>query len=215
MGRKKLFKREEVLSAIHRWIFQHGAPPTVEELRQALGAGSTRTVSRYLGWLEEQGDIKRWSGARGIQLLRAPDAGPTTVSVPVVGIVPAGPAMLVEENIEGHVRLSKELAGSRLGKFFLLRVQGDSMNKARVRSERIEDGDLVLVRQQSVADPSNIVVILIDGEATIKRLVKGPNFWFLRPESTSRRHQPVVLQEDAAIQGVVRAVIKKGAILLQ
>jgi repressor LexA len=100
MGRQKLLNKEEVLAATHRWVVGHGVPPTVEELRKVLQVGSKRTVLRYLSWLEEDGDIERWSGARGLKLVRGPRKGLETRSVPLVGEVPAGPFMLADENIE-------------------------------------------------------------------------------------------------------------------
>jgi SOS-response transcriptional repressor LexA len=74
-----------VLRALNQLQIEGGKPPTIEELRVALGVGSTRTVLRYLQELEEAGDIERWSGARGIRLTRAPSAPGTMIDVPVVG----------------------------------------------------------------------------------------------------------------------------------
>src|SRR2546430_1085738 len=108
MGRKPLLTKEQVLEAIHRWIVSHGDPPTIEELRRALDVGSSRTALRYLAPREQAGDIRRRSGARGVQPLRAPKGGLATVPVPIAGEVPAGPLMLAEQNVEGWVRLPKE-----------------------------------------------------------------------------------------------------------
>lgn len=210
MGRKRLLGREAILEVIHRWIIEQGLPPTVEELRGALRVGSTRTVLRYLRWLEEEGDIRRWRGARGIQPLRAPGSGIDTIPVPLVGEAPAGPLMIAEQNIEGAVRLPKEFLKPSTMRYFLLRVRGSSMNRASVPGGRIEEGDLVLVRQQSTADPGDVVVALIDGEATIKHLMRAPGYWVLKPESTKRQHQPIVVGRDFRVQGVVCRVLKKG-----
>ncbi len=215
MGRRKLLTKEQVLDAINRWLIEKGVPPTVEELRRTMRLGSTRTVLRYLDWLEEEGDIERWPGARGLRPLRAPKSGLETRSVPIVGEAPAGPLMLAEENYEGWLRLPKEFLRPGNAKFFLLRVRGDSMNRASVAGERIEDGDLVLVWQQPTAQPGEIVVALIDGEATIKRLFKGPGYYLLRPESTNPKHEPILVDQDFRIQGVVLRVLKKGSELLQ
>lgn len=214
MGRKKLFSKEEVLKVIHNYVLQHGIPPIIEELRDLLGAGSTRTVLRYLRWLQDDGEIKRWSGARGMQLARAPESGVETTLVPVAGGVPAGSLTLAEENIDGWVRLPIEFVKPRSAKFFLLRVRGDSMNKAEVNGEQVEDTDLVLVQQQAVAQPGDIAVVLVDGEATVKRLRKGTGYYVLQPESTNTNHYPIVLTEDFAVQGVVRRVFKNGSELL-
>jgi repressor LexA len=214
MGRKKSLTKEEVLKAIRNWLIHYGIAPTVEELRRILGVGSSRTVLRYLQWLEKEGDIERWPGARGLKLLRSPRKGLETVPVPLVGQVPAGPLMTAEENIEGWLRLPKENLKPRSAKFFLLRVRGDSMNKAVVAGSRIENGDLIVVRQQPTAEPGEIVVVVIDGEATVKRLERGPNYFILRPQSTNPDYQPIVTGRDFTVAGVVCGILKKGSDLI-
>ena len=215
MGRRKLLTREDVLEAIRRLLVRRGVPPTVEELRRELGVGSSRTIHRYLTWLEEENDIERWEGARGIRLLRQPQPDVQTRAVPLVGDVAAGPAMLAEENIESWVRFPKDFLKPASANFFLLRVRGDSMNHARVGGERIEDRDLVLVQQRSTADPNDIVVAVVDGEATIKRLKKGRGYYVLTPESSRKGYQPIILDRDFQVQGIVRRVLKKGASVLE
>lgn len=214
MGRKKLLTKEEVLKAINQWLIKTGAPPTIEELRKCIGVGSTRTILRYLKWLEENGDIERWAGARGLRPLKTSNKGLETRAVPLVGTAPAGPFMLAEENLEGWVRLPKEFLQPSSVKFFLLRVKGDSMNRARVHSDLIEDGDLVLVRQQQSSDTGKVVVALIDGEATIKRLLRGTGYFVLKPESTKQQYQPIIVNKDFQIQGIVTRVLKKGTELI-
>jgi repressor LexA len=212
MGRKRQFSREHVLSLIQEWRGRHGAPPTIKELQRLLGVGSTRTVVRYLRWLETEGDIERRPGARGVRVRRSPAAtGLATRSVPILGTAPAGSLMIAEENYEGLIRLPKAFFRSAADDFFLLHVRGNSMNRATVAGDRIENGDLVLVRQQTTANPRDIVVALIDGEATIKRLVKAAGHWVLKPESSEAKHQPIVLGPTFRVQGVVVRVLKKGS----
>lgn len=214
MPKEKRVSKIEILRAIRDSLVHRGVPPTVEELRSALGVGSTRTVQRYLDWLEEEGDLERWSGARGIRLLRGPDQGVETRAVPLIGEAPAGPLMLAEENREGWLRIPLELASPASASFFLLRVRGDSMNRALVGSDTIESGDLVLVRQQPTAEAGSIVVALIDGEATIKSFAPGPGYVLLKPKSSNPTHQPILVDQDFRIMGVVTKVIKKGSALL-
>jgi len=214
MGRKKLLDKKRVVDAIHDWLIEHGTSPTVEELRTVLRVGSTRTVLRYLDWLEAEGDIERWSGARGMKLLRGSDKGLETVAIPVVGEAPAGPLMVAEENIQGWVRLPKDTLKPSSAKFFLLRVRGNSMNKALVEGMRIENGDLVLVRRQPIAESKEIVVALIDGEVTIKRFERGPGYYVLRPESSDSQHQPIVVNREFSLAGVVCGILKKGSEVL-
>lgn len=211
MPRKRLATAEDVLAVLQRWIAQEGHPPTIEELRQELGVGSTRTVLRYLQELEEEGAIRRWPGSRGIRLLRQPETGISTTPVPLVGEAPAGSLTLAEQNLEGWVRMPNEMLRPPGSKFFLLRVRGNSMDRAKIGGLPIESGDLVLVRQEPVAEPGQIVVALVDGEATIKRLVQGQGYWMLKPESSSAEHRPIILTEDFQVQGVVVRVLKRGA----
>lgn len=210
MSRPKNFTKEHVLDAINRHLLVYGVPPSVEELRRALKAGSVRTVLRYLAWLEEEGDIDRWPGARGMRLRKLPGKGLSTRSVPIVGEAPAGPLMTAEENREGSVRLPESFLCPMGSPFFLLRVRGDSMNRAKIGGERIENGDLVLVRQQPTAEPGAVIVALIDGEATIKRLVRGSGYYLLKPESTNSDHEPILVDGDFLVQGVVSRVLKHG-----
>jgi repressor LexA len=213
MGRNKQLTREEVLKAINEALMKGGLPPTIEELRRKLGVGSTRTVLRYLRWLEEEGDIERWTGARGLRSLRSNVSHVQTRAVPVVGQAPAGSLLLAEQNVDGWVQMPKAIVrpGSE---YFLLRVRGNSMNKAKVAGEKIEDGDLILVRQQATADDGDIVVALIDGQATIKRFARGSGYYVLKPDSTDTKHRPIVVERDFHIQGAVVRVLKRGSVII-
>ncbi len=203
-----------MLRAIRHEMVRQGMAPTIEELRQALGVGSTNTVLRCLRELEDEGYIERWPGARGIRLLKGVESELSTRPIPLVGTVPAGPLMLAEENFEAWIRLQEAVLTPSTAEFFLLRVRGNSMNRAEVRGGKIEDGDLVLIRQQAHADPGQIVVVFIDGEATVKRLSIQPDYYVLKPVSSSRSHQPIVLDREATIQGVVCRVLKQGSGIL-
>lgn len=214
MGRKQVLNNHQVLRAIQRSVLNRGISPTIEELRKELGVGSTRTVLRYLQQLEEAGFIERWRGARGLKLLKGLDSELKTRAVPLIGVVPAGTLMLAEENLEGWIRLPETYLSPLSSQFFLLRIKGDSMNRAEIAGGKIEDGDLVLVRQQPATDPGQIVVALIDGEATVKRLSIGTDYFVLKPESTNKVHQPIVLDRDTSIQGVVCRVLKTGSNIL-
>jgi repressor LexA len=213
LGRKKNLTREEVLKAINESFIIRGLPPTIEELRKKLGVRSTRTVLRYLRWLEDEGDIERWSGARGVRALRSDMSSVQTRAVPVVGQAPAGALLLAEQNVDGWVQMPKTIA--RAGsEYFFLRVRGNSMNKAKIAGEKIEDGDLVLVRQQATANDGDIVVALIDGEATIKRFAKGSGYYVLKPDSTDTKHRPIVVDRDFHIQGTLVKVLKRGSVII-
>jgi repressor LexA len=214
MGRKKLYQPEQILVALERWIIQEGQSPTIEELRQSLKLGSSRTVLQYLQELEDAGYIRRRQGIRGIQILRRPAVGVQTKPIPVLGQVAAGGLALAEEVADGWLNLPIEDLLPKSARFFLLRVSGYSMNRALVGSDRIEDGDLVLVRQQTTAEPDQIVVAFVDGEATVKRLARLPGYLVLKPESSESHYKPILVGPGFSIQGIVTRVIKKGAGLL-
>jgi repressor LexA len=214
MGRNPLFDRDQVLNVLHDWIVTHGSSPTIQELATALNVKSTRTAVRYLRMLEEDGSLER-RGARGVHLHRGPSHEEDTVSVPLVGTVAAGALAVADQNIEAWIRIPKTMARPAGGKLFLLRVRGNSMNLATLGKEHVENGDLVLVRQQATPENGKIVVASVDGEATLKRYVQGPGYGILKPESTEKHHQQVVVTADFRIQGVVQAILKRGAELLQ
>jgi repressor LexA len=213
MGRTPLVDRAKVLRVLQDWIVAHGEPPTIRELARALKVKSTRTAVRYLRLLEEDGSLER-RGSRGVLLHRVPTQQEETVSVPLVGVVAAGALAVADQNIEAWIRLPKTLAKPGGGKLFLLRVRGNSMNLATLGKERIENGDLVLVRQQATPEVGAIVVATVDGEATLKRYVQGPGYGILKPESTEKHHQQVVVKPGFRIQGVVQAILKRGSELL-
>ena len=215
MGRKPLFDRDHVLSVLHDWIVENGAPPTIEELAKLLKVKSTRTAVRYLRLLEEDGSLER-RGSRGVLLHRLPtEHSADTVSVPLVGTVQAGALTVADQNIEAWIRLPKTMAKPAGGKLFLLRVRGNSMNLATLGKEFIENGDLVLVKQQATPEAGKVVVATVDGEATLKRYVQGPGYGILKPESTEKHHQQVVVKAGFKINGVVQAILKRGSELLR
>ena len=215
MGRKRIASQTEVLRAISKWIIDKGMPPTFEDLKGVLGVKSKRTVYDYVNELVKAKAIERWDGARGIKVLRSSEEGETTVEVCLLGTVPAGRPMAAEENVEARVRLPKALLVPRGSRFFLLRVVGNSMNEAEVAGVTIEEDDLLLVQQKATAGPNDIVVAIIDGEATVKKLVKGSDYWVLKPVSSNKEHRPIFVGENTQIQGIVRRVFKKGAELLR
>jgi len=214
MGRKPSLTRDQVLAAIQRWFAEHGDAPSAEQLRKELRVGSTRTVFRYLRALEEEGTIEREPGAHGLRLLKPQQAGVQTRAIPVVGQVPAGPLLLADENVEGWIRMPKAFATPASDRFFLLHIRGNSMNRARVEGGLIEDGDLVLVRQRTVARPGDIVVALIDGESTVKRFASGAGYSVLKPETNDPRHRQILVDRSFRALGVVVRVFKKGSEIL-
>jgi len=123
------------------------------------------------------------------------------VKVPLLGTASCGMPILAIEDREGEVPVSSKLL-KKGGNYFILRASGTSMNNAK-----IQDGDLILIRQQSTADNGERVVALIDEKATIKEYYQQGDMVILKPSSTDNTHQPIVLTKDFKIQGVVERVI--------
>lgn len=126
---------------------------------------------------------------------------PETVNVPLLGIVACGVPILAEANIKAMIPVSTKLL-RRNHRYFLLRASGDSMD-----NYGIKDGDLVLIKQQSSAENGEIVVALIDDEATIKEFQRQEDVIVLKPKSKNKKYQPIILTSDFKIQGVVERVI--------
>jgi len=121
--------------------------------------------------------------------------------VPVVGKVSCGLPIYAEENINTYVSISKQIAKPQ-NNYFILYAEGDSMNQAGINS-----GDMVLIKQQPSANNGDLVVALIDDEATIKEFNKRDNMIILKPKSDNDKHQPIILTSNFRIQGVVADVI--------
>lgn len=209
MGRKPRFTPEHVLKVIQEWMVENTQPPTLDELAKKLEVESKRTVHRYLEILEAMKLIERGTGARAIRILKGFKSDIETVRVPLVGTAPAGTLMTAEENIEGWFELPRDTLRPPSGKFFMLRVKGTSMNQQPIEGRKIDDGDLILVRQQQGANNNDVVVALIDGKATIKKLIQKPDYWILMARSDDKKnYPPIVLDEEARVQGVVCRVFK-------
>ena len=151
-------KQEEFFNILTDYIRREKIPPTNREILKMMGLKSPRSVAQYLEVLEEGGYILRGKGARNIKIIKSPydnNNSGKTIKVSILGYVSCGAPFLAEENIERSVAISEKIAKPPY-KYFMLRAVGDSMNKAG-----INDGDLILVRQQMTANDGDIVVALI------------------------------------------------------
>lgn len=192
--------REENFSLLRSYIEQYaderGVSPSIYDIAEGTGIPKT-TVSRYLSAMEERGLLRRES-RRGLVLADREDGG---IRVPLLGTIACGIPKLAEENIESYMRLPAALFGK--GPFFMLRAWGDSMVNAG-----IEDGDLVLIRQQSTARPGQIVVALTGEEATLKRYYPEPLQHRIRLQPENDAMEPIYVR-DCIIQGVAVRVMKE------
>lgn len=206
MEQQLLARRElEALRIIRNHILQLGRSPSVRQVMQEMGYRSPRSASILIDRLIEKNYIKRRPDG-GLQLLAGTDSDAThaqTVNIPLVGTVTCGEPIMAEENVEAMIPVSTRLARPP-HRYFLLRVKGDSMDECD-----IFDQDMVLIRQQTTASEGDIVVALIDTEATVKEFHHSRNMIVLKPRSTNAAHQPIVLTDDFQIQGVVVATLSQ------
>jgi repressor LexA len=197
----------EALKLIRSWFLKHGRGTSIRELTREMDFGSTRTAVLLINRLIEKGILLRKEDG-GLRILNDPaetKINARTVEVPLVGRVACGAPIYAKENIEAYFPVSVSLAKGA-SRYFLLRAEGQSMNKM------IQDGDLVLVRQQVTAENGEKVVALIDDEATIKEIEFTPDAVILKPRSTKKGYRPILLDRDFQIQGVVVATLPAAAI---
>ena len=196
-------RQRRILEVIHEFTAEHGYPPSVREIGERVGLSSSSTIHSHLKSLERQGLISRDpTKPRALRSEVAGDhrsGGPETVTMPIIGKVAAGVPITAQENIEGEFVLPSSFTRASDG--FLLRVQGDSMVEAAIL-----DGDLIVVRPQKVANNGEIVVAMLDGEATVKRFYKEAGRVRLQPENQTM--EPIYAT-DVQIVGRVEAVVRK------
>ena len=192
--------KQKITDYIDTFYFEHGMAPTIREIEAGTGVPRP-TVQRYLASMRDSGEIEYHGGRRRIETERTQkiaDSG--YVSVAVVGSIACGPLGFAEENIEEYIRLPASFVGE--GTYFLLRARGDSMMGAG-----IDDGDMVLVRQQNDAPEGKIVVALVDGEATLKRFYSTDRDGVYRLHPENEAYEDIIV-EHLSIQGVATNVIK-------
>jgi len=203
-------RQRRILDIIRESVAQKGYPPSMREIGEAVGLRSPSSIAHQLKVLEDKGFVRRDANRP-----RAIELRPTTVErwfdealgemplptptyVPVLGRIAAGGPILAEQVVEDVFPLPQSLVGR--GELFLLRVTGDSMTGAG-----IHNGDWVVVRRQPMAEAGSIVAALLDGEATVKTLLRrGRHVWLL-PQNPA--YQPIP-GGHATILGRVTAVLR-------
>jgi repressor LexA len=212
-------RQRMVLEVIRDSVQRRGYPPSMREIGEAVGLTSTSSVSHQLRTLQRKGFLRRDPNRPRAVEVRVPGgqvtpgesdayeaaggqpgtAHPAPAFVPLVGRIAAGGPILAEEAVEDVFTLPKQLVGE--GTHFLLKVAGDSMIDAA-----IADGDLVVVRQQPVAENGDIVAAMIDGEATVKTFKRRDGHVWLMPQNPA--YEPIA-GDEASVLGRVVAVLRK------
>ena len=189
-------KQQQILDYISSYSLEHGYPPSVREIGAEMGLRSPSTVHAHLKKLQEAGYLEpNEHKSRAL----TPVSGPSMVPrVPILGRVTAGMPILAVEQIEGYVPYER---ADRYGEHFALRIKGDSMIGAGIMN-----GDIIIVRQQQTADSGQIVVALLEDEATCKTLrIRDHHVW-LMPENPD---YPPIDGQGCSILGVVVAVYRE------
>lgn len=191
-------RAREILTFIQRFRREHGSAPTIREIGEHFSIASTNGVRYYLNLLEKAGHIRRNRKiSRGI----GPVAAPRALGIPVLGRVAAGQPILAEENLDGSLEMT-ELFGET-SHLFALQVRGDSMIDAGIL-----EGDYVIVRKQEEARTGEIVVALLEDEATVKYY--QPRRGRIELVAANVKYEPIVVDKDARfrILGIVRGVVR-------
>ena len=192
-----------ILAYIEQEIRTRGYAPSVREIGEAVGLKSTSTVHGHLTRMEKKGLLHRDAmkpRAIGLSAAFSPfDENASLREIPVVGRVASGTPILAEENIEETMTLPEEMVGS--GELFILRVRGESMIQAGIMND-----DYIVVHRQMNANNGEIVVAMIDDEATVKRFYKENGHIRLQPENDAM--EPIIVPE-VMILGKVVSLIRK------
>lgn len=185
-------KEKKVYDYIVRSIREKGFAPSVRDIMADLGYKSTSTVHMYLNRLDMLGYICKEDGkSRAIKL--ASDDMPAVSAVPVLGTVTAGQPILAEENFEGYVGF---LGRSGADEMFALKVKGESMIEIGIL-----DGDMIIAEKTCYADNGEIVVALVENEATVKRFFREDGHYRLQPENKTM--DPIIVDEVLILGKVV------------
>ncbi len=195
-------RQEEVLECICDYVEDHGYPPSIREIGERFKIQSLRGVTVHLDALQRKGFIARGSNPRSIQITHpAYRPGPSSRMVPIVGTIAAGSPITAEQNVESVVPVPAEMVRNIEGAF-LLRVKGDSMT-----GEGIMPRDLVLIKPQKVARNSDLVAVMIDDEATVKRIQFEKTH--VKLHASNPAYDPIVVKgEDAHIIGKVVGLLR-------
>ena len=195
-------KQKAILDYVNRQVLLNGYPPSVREICKAVGFKSTSTVHAYIKRLEDEGMIQK--AATKPRALKIIDEGKKSFegylsdneieNVPIIGKVTAGQPILAVENIEDTFPIPVQYLHNST--VFMLKVKGESMINAGIL-----DGDLILVKQQPTANNGDIVVALIEEEATVKTFYKEKGMIRLQPENDD--YEPIYVKDNFMLLGKV------------
>ena len=199
MRTKDTEKMNQIVAFIEERYMKDNTMPTINEIADFIDM-EKGNVSRYLADMSERGLIDMSNGLRNARTRNMNKVKNLIENVPIVGEIACGTPILAQENIESYVYLSRALLGE--GKFYALRAKGHSMINAN-----IDDGDIVIIRQQDTANEGQIIVALIDDEATLKRYYRDTKKRMVRLHPENDEMEDMYFK-NIEIQGVVKKVLK-------
>jgi repressor LexA len=201
MRRELTPRQEAILRAIESFILERGYGPTIRQIGGLLRIANPSAVFKHVQSLERKGYLKRERGE--LRVAGAPSAIESRLRVPLVGLVPAGPAREAFETSGEAMDIPEWMIGRRRGNIFCIRVEGKSMVDAY-----IDDGDHVLLERTNAAAPGEMVVAMLeDGAVTLKRLRRENGRTLLMPENPA--YQPIEVAGDIRVLGRVIGVLRK------
>lgn len=193
-------KEKAIYDYLCEKIHRYGYAPSVRDIKEALQIKSTATVHAYLERLEEKGLISRESGKSRAMRVDPAESRAKSARIPVLGRVTAGAPILAVENYEDYVDFPLVHSGLSHSQLFALRVQGYSMKDAGIL-----DGDLVVVSKTGYAEDGQIVVALLEDEATVKTFYREADGFRLQPQNPD--FEPIYTK-DLCILGKVVGVMR-------
>lgn len=206
MKKSLTHQQRRILNVIKDLTIKLGKPPTLEEIRKASELNYISSVQRHVEALKDKGYLDHIPNQS--RSLQPSNSHSHKINIPLIGNVAAGTPILAIEDIEAYIPYESTKVKANLKDYFFLRAVGDSMNKASVNGNSINNGDYVLIRKQNTADFGQIVVALIGEEATIKKYTKGEGHIILQPISFNPANKPIYLFDDFLVLGIVVDVIK-------
>ena len=199
MRTKSISLMQDILEFINSYYSKNGRTPSYREIASQFSV-TAACISNYIKDMSEKGMLQNLPGSRGLKTLKMLKSENENVYVGIVGTIACGSPVFAEQNIETYIPLPKVLLGN--GNFFILRASGDSMINAG-----INDGDFVVIRKQETASDGDIIVALIDNEATLKRFYLDVKRHKIRLHPENDNYSDMFF-DNVAIQGVAVKVIK-------
>ncbi len=200
-------KEREVLEYLAQFQKQYGYSPTLSEISHATGHKSNSTVHTIIRALVEKGYVQKVDGnTRVLKIIDEKAASgllgqQPSIELPLMGFIAAGKPLEPHTDPNATFQVSASMISGKKTAY-VLQVKGESMIE-----EGILDGDFVVIEKTDVANNGDIVVALVDDEATVKKIRYDKDVVILKPESKNKDHQPIILADDFQIQGVVVSVL--------